>query len=240
MHVSLAAVGNNLRFPGQYYDQETGLHNNFQRMYNPTLGRYIENDPIGHLGGLNLYGYSDHSPIDIIDHLGMAPRKYRDPMLDIADRVAGIPPLPNENDSSPEAGDNCNCSGNNSSPIKDGLGLGLDLWDPLKDGKWRHINGKYYSPKYYGNQYMSPNSVKAGKRLAHGLGALNKFGDAMDVLGLFDNLDKFYRCRTSDSLNDLLGSSLDVGGIFNPYIAAGWGGLKLGQEIGEVTGWDYA
>ncbi|WP_198402813.1 right-handed parallel beta-helix repeat-containing protein [Methylomonas koyamae] len=240
MHVSLAAVGNNLRFPGQYYDQETGLHNNFQRMYNPNIGRYIENDPIGHLGGLNLYGYSDNSPIDIIDHLGMAPRKYRDPMLDIADRVAGIPPLPNDNDSSPEAGDNCNCSGNNSSPIKDGLGLGLDLWDPLKDGKWRHINGKYYSPKYYGNQYMSPNSVKAGKRLAHGLGALNKFGDAMDVLGLFDNLDKFYRCRTNDSLNDLLGSSLDVGGIFNPYIAAGWGGLKLGQEIGEVTGWDYA
>ncbi|MFY0104376.1 RHS repeat-associated core domain-containing protein, partial [Acinetobacter baumannii] len=37
----------NLRFPGQYYDQETGLHYNYFRDYDPSTGRYVESDPIG-------------------------------------------------------------------------------------------------------------------------------------------------------------------------------------------------
>ncbi len=37
----------NLRFPGQYYDAETGLHYNYFRDYDPTIGRYVESDPIG-------------------------------------------------------------------------------------------------------------------------------------------------------------------------------------------------
>ena len=47
----------NLRFPGQYADAETGLHYNYFRDYDPELGRYIESDPIGLLGGLNTFGY---------------------------------------------------------------------------------------------------------------------------------------------------------------------------------------
>jgi RHS repeat-associated protein len=34
-------------FPGQYFDQETGLHQNYFRDYDPKMGRYIEPDPIG-------------------------------------------------------------------------------------------------------------------------------------------------------------------------------------------------
>lgn len=41
------AVENNLRFPGQYYDQETQTHYNYFRDYDPGLGRYIQSDPIG-------------------------------------------------------------------------------------------------------------------------------------------------------------------------------------------------
>jgi RHS repeat-associated protein len=44
-----AALTYNLRFPGQYYDQETGLHYNYFRDYDPSTGRYIEPDPIGAL-----------------------------------------------------------------------------------------------------------------------------------------------------------------------------------------------
>ncbi|RMK76117.1 hypothetical protein IPC84_28670, partial [Pseudomonas aeruginosa] len=37
----------NLRFPGQYYDAESGLHYNYFRDYDPETGRYVESDPIG-------------------------------------------------------------------------------------------------------------------------------------------------------------------------------------------------
>jgi RHS repeat-associated protein len=46
-----ASISNNLRFPGQYYDSETGLHYNWHRDYKPEIGRYIEFDPI--LKGVN-------------------------------------------------------------------------------------------------------------------------------------------------------------------------------------------
>ncbi|MCF8068685.1 MAG: RHS domain-containing protein, partial [Desulfobacterales bacterium] len=54
---SWSSVENNIRFQGQYYDEETGLHYNYFRYYNPKTGRYMTPDPIGLLGGINLYAY---------------------------------------------------------------------------------------------------------------------------------------------------------------------------------------
>jgi RHS repeat-associated protein len=45
------------RYPGQYADESTGLHYNTFRYYDPELGRYISQDPIGLMGGENLYAY---------------------------------------------------------------------------------------------------------------------------------------------------------------------------------------
>jgi RHS repeat-associated protein len=56
-----------LRFPGQLYDKESGLHQNYFRDYDPILGRYIESDPIGLEGGLNTYGYVYQNPVRFID-----------------------------------------------------------------------------------------------------------------------------------------------------------------------------
>jgi RHS repeat-associated protein len=55
-------IENNLRFPGQYYDAETGLHYNWHRFYDPETGRYISADPIGLAGGMNLYAYVGGQP----------------------------------------------------------------------------------------------------------------------------------------------------------------------------------
>ena len=58
------------RYPGQYEDPETGLYYNRFRYYDPEAGRYISQDPIGLLGGLNLYGYVP-DPFAWIDPLGL-------------------------------------------------------------------------------------------------------------------------------------------------------------------------
>jgi RHS repeat-associated protein len=61
-----------LRFPGQYADVETGYSYNYFRDYDPTLGRYIESDPIGLEAGVNTFGYVTGNPVGAFDLYGLA------------------------------------------------------------------------------------------------------------------------------------------------------------------------
>ena len=61
------------RFQGQYYDEESGLHYNRFRYYDPEIGRFVSQDPIGLRGGTNLFEYAPN-PIIWVDPLGL--KKY--------------------------------------------------------------------------------------------------------------------------------------------------------------------
>ena len=61
----------NLRLPGQYFDSETGYHYNSFCDYSPELGRYLQADPIGLNGGMNLYAYCGGDPVNRKDERGL-------------------------------------------------------------------------------------------------------------------------------------------------------------------------
>ena len=63
-------IENPIRFQGQYHDIETGLHYNRHRYYDPNCGQFINQDPIGLLGGLNNYQYVPN-PTGWVDPLGL-------------------------------------------------------------------------------------------------------------------------------------------------------------------------
>jgi RHS repeat-associated protein len=70
--ITVSTITNNLRFPGQYFDAETGLNYNYFRDYNPVIGKYIQADVIGMLGGLNLFVYTNNNPVNGIDPYGLS------------------------------------------------------------------------------------------------------------------------------------------------------------------------
>jgi RHS repeat-associated protein len=69
-HAKQLGETQNLRFQGQYYDQETGLHYNTFRFFDPDVGRFTQGDPIGLAGGNNLYQYAPN-PIGWLDPWGL-------------------------------------------------------------------------------------------------------------------------------------------------------------------------
>ena len=72
----VGAFAQRLMFPGQYADVETGddattLSHNWHRTYDPTLGRYLQSDPIGLAGGLNRFAYVGGNPVGAVDPMGL-------------------------------------------------------------------------------------------------------------------------------------------------------------------------
>jgi RHS repeat-associated protein len=77
--VDTGALAQTLRFPGQWFQAETGpgsgsgagLHQNWHRDYDPTTGRYLQADPLGLVDGPSVYGYARQSPVRFTDPRGM-------------------------------------------------------------------------------------------------------------------------------------------------------------------------
>ena len=75
-----STVGNPYMYTGRRLDAETGLYYYRARYYDPHLRRFIETDPIGYAGGMNLYAYVRNSPLNFIDPFGQIMRP--DPRID--------------------------------------------------------------------------------------------------------------------------------------------------------------
>jgi len=66
-----SAYALNVRYPGQYYDAETGLNYSYFRDYEPATGQYMQSDPLGLFGGqISTYSYADNDPLSNTDPLG--------------------------------------------------------------------------------------------------------------------------------------------------------------------------
>jgi RHS repeat-associated protein len=95
----------NLRFPGQYYDVETGFFYNWHRYYSPGLGRYITSDPIGRLGGLNTYSYALNNPLQRIDSDGL--QTLQSPLVPDTPQDPGPPDSAADDPKDPECKQKC-------------------------------------------------------------------------------------------------------------------------------------
>jgi len=62
----------NARFPGQWFQMEAGLHYNWHRHYDPTIGRYTQPDPLGFVDGPSVFAYARSAPLILTDSLGQA------------------------------------------------------------------------------------------------------------------------------------------------------------------------
>ena len=68
---SETAIGNDYLFTGRRYDPETGNHYYRNRYYSPTLGRFLQNDPLGYVDGMNMYQYCGDNALYWIDPMGL-------------------------------------------------------------------------------------------------------------------------------------------------------------------------
>jgi RHS repeat-associated protein len=57
-------------YTGQIHDNESGLYYYKERYYHPGLGRFVSQDPIGWISGINLYSYANHNPVEYTDPHG--------------------------------------------------------------------------------------------------------------------------------------------------------------------------
>jgi RHS repeat-associated protein len=95
------------RFPGQWFQSESGLHQNWMRDYDPTTGRYLEADPLGLVDGASVYGY-----------VGQNPMRWIDPTGENSVGVGGI---------SPEVGPKVGIGESNAGGAIGAIGLGIIL-----------------------------------------------------------------------------------------------------------------
>ena len=97
-HSITGTLTENLRFPGQWFQLEAGLHYNWHRHYDPSLGRYTQPDPLGFVDGASLYAYALSNPQGLVDPEGLAGRGPKlPPNIKLPDGIKIPPEQPSTN-----------------------------------------------------------------------------------------------------------------------------------------------
>ncbi len=86
----ISAVGNPYLFTGRAYDGETGLYYYRARYYKPSIGRFLQTDPVGYTTGLNLYAYCGSNPLNWADPLGLCKSDLRNGWQGLQGFFAGL------------------------------------------------------------------------------------------------------------------------------------------------------
>jgi RHS repeat-associated protein len=74
---TVGTLSSDLQYAGYYFHAPSGLNLTTFRAYSPTLGRWINRDPIEERGGVNLYAYVENDPVDLTDPSGLASKDKR-------------------------------------------------------------------------------------------------------------------------------------------------------------------
>ncbi|THH34720.1 RHS repeat-associated core domain-containing protein [Aliishimia ponticola] len=140
----------NLRFPGQWFHAEPGLHQNWMRDYDPTLGRYIQADPLGLVDGASVYGYALQNPGRYVDPTGEFV-----PLLILAAGAAAGLYIDHELEE-------CGCNSFGAVERWTGLGAAWAEFGPSKPKGWVQPDGR--SRRIKGSSgFTSRNSENVGK-----------------------------------------------------------------------------
>ncbi|WP_421849500.1 RHS repeat domain-containing protein [Marinomonas sp.] len=175
----VAEIDSPLRFQGQYFDTETGLHYNRHRYYNPNAGRFITIDPIGLAGGLNNYQYVPN-PTGWVDPLGLNNVPGKMPCKDSSNSVTADPEVPQNQNialSEPET-PKVKFRALTESQAKDAL--------EGKDIQPKDINADYSIQEHIDDgkldtQYISLGSKKAANRYARPNPKRGKFSQSVII-----------------------------------------------------------
>jgi RHS repeat-associated protein len=155
---------------GQQFDEETGLHYNNQRDYDPITGRYLQSDPIGLAGGVNAYAYTASNPLKYVDPRGEA--FWIPILLGIGFFAADVALQPE---------------------VPFGSGVAQPTSTPIDPGVLAGTAQKVCRMGANASQSINPNSIRFSQSSVNGSGDLTKSmqangwkGDAIDVVKMGD------------------------------------------------------
>ncbi len=164
----------NARFPGQWFQVESGLHYNWHRHYDPTIGRYTQPDPLGFVDGPSVYAYARNAPTEFVDPTGeyfwvphlarwVLGKLVKDaikkslPAQDPTSEPAPVPTQPGSDPSKPDT----QCR-NGCKPCRTvsgravGIGTRCYRYNPGSRGHYPHADGEHVHI-YEANQAPPPN-----------------------------------------------------------------------------------